>query len=55
MTTLTLVGRVTDALGRAAHRSYGWEGRAAVEHWRYQAPASTVYPLQSTRPDPGPA
>ena len=43
MTTLTIVGKVTDALGHAAHRWYGWEGNAAVERRSYEALPSSEY------------
>jgi hypothetical protein len=43
MSTLTVIGRVTDSIGAAEHRSYGWEGKAAVEYRRFEALPSVEY------------
>lgn len=43
MTTLTLVGLITDSAGHAEHRSTSWDGRVAVETRSYQALASIEY------------
>ena len=52
MTTLTLCGRLTDRYGHAEHRSYGWEGNAAVEYRSIEALPSVEY--RSSQPGPIP-